>query len=332
MSYVVTGGSGFIGSHVIEALTNSGYTVTNLDIREVETSAHRYVKADIRDLKTLTDVFSQHGRDGVFHIAAIADARQALADPIKTMDVNITGTACVLEAARRAEVARVILASTVWYYNAANHIYDPNQSAREEIRYLDESEPISPRGGGHIYTTSKITSEVLCQDFHRLYGLDFTILRYGIPYGPRMWPGLVLRSFLEYASSGKPIRIFGDGSAVRRFIYVEDLANAHVLALKDIARNQIYNLEGKRDVSVKELAETLAQFVPGLKVEHVVDVSRRGELNLESVVISNHKALKELGWSPTTELEEGVRRVVDWYYKEIMVTSNAENNSFNRVV
>ena len=316
MSYVVTGGSGFIGSHVIDALTNAGHTVTNLDIREAETSAHRYVKADIRDLKLLTDIFSHHGRDGVFHIAAIADAREALLDPIKTMEVNITGTACVLEAARRAQVARVILASTVWYYNAANHTHDPERSAKGEVRYLDENEPISPQGGGHIYTTSKIASEVLCHDFQRLYGLDFTILRYGIPYGPKMWPGLVLRSFLECASSGMPIRIFGDGSAVRRFLYVEDLAKAHVLALKEVARNQIYNLEGERDVTVKELAETLAKFVPNLKVEHVVDVSRRGELKLQSVAISNKKAWRELGWSPTTELEEGVRRVVEWWHKK----------------
>ena len=99
-----------------------------------------------------------------------------------------------------------------------------------------------PEAGGHVYTTSKIAAEFLCHDFHRMYGLDFTILRYGIPYGPRMWPGLALRSFVENAFNGKPIVIFGDGSAVRRFVYVGDLAEAHVKALSGRAVNRIYNL------------------------------------------------------------------------------------------
>lgn len=170
-------------------------------------------------------------------------------------------------------------------------------------------------GSGHIYTTSKIVSELLCHDFNRLYGLPYTILRYGIPYGPRMWPGLALRAFLDNGFSGKPITIFGDGSASRHFVYVEDLARAHVLALRPVAVGQTYNLEGDRGVTVKELAEAVAKYVKGVKIEYVIDPARRGEMKV-SRPISNAKAKRQLGWYPRVTLEEGVRRVVAWYRKE----------------
>jgi len=131
-----------------------------------------------------------------------------------------------------------------------------------------------------------------------------------------MWPGLALRTFLDNAFSGKPITIFGDGSAVRQFVFVEDLAHAHVLALnREQSRGQTYNLEGDRPVTIKELAETVSEFVKGVKIEYVIDPSRRGEMKVARK-ISNDKAKTELGWKPHVTLREGVRRVVEWYRKE----------------
>ena len=133
-----------------------------------------------------------------------------------------------------------------------------------------------------------------------------------------MWPGLALRAFLDNVYSQKPIRIFGDGSAVRRFVYVEDLASAHVLALSDVARNQIYNLEGERDITIKELAETVVDQVGDGEIEYVEDPSRRGELSMEQIVISNEKIRRDLGWTPSTSLQEGVQHTIDWYKSECL--------------
>jgi len=311
MRCVVTGGSGFIGSHVVDALVNAGHSVINVDL--APSNRVPLVKADIRDVETLTDVFKRQGQDAVFHIAGVANAREALRDPVKAIEINIAGTVGVLEACRRAEVKRVIFASTVWYYNAVDQSVDLSAVKAGRVRYLDETEPVLPTGGGHVYTTSKIASEFLCHDFHRLYGLDFTILRYGIPYGPRMWPGLALRSFVENAFKGEPITVFGNGSAVRRFVYVEDLADAHVRALDTVAVNQTYNLEGDQDVTIKELAESVARYVPDVTIKYIEEPSRRGELGLSGTTISNKKAKSELGWSPTTEFEDGVKRFVEWF-------------------
>lgn len=306
MKCAVIGGSGFIGSHIIQALAQAGHRVANIDIAPGR-FGDRQFPVDLRDGEALTPLLAEHGRDAVYHVAAVADARKALERPVDAVDINVRGTATVLESARRAEVRRVFLASTVWVYNAVDQ--------RSQSAAITEDEPIHMNGGGHVYTTSKIAAEMLCHDFHRLYGLNFTILRYGIPYGPRMWPGLALRTFLDNGFAGRPIKIFGDGSAVRQFVYVEDLAQAHVLALKEVAAGQTYNLEGDRSVTIKELAEAVAKFVEGIKIEYVIDPSRRGEMKVART-ISNAKAKRELGWKPHVTLEEGVKRVVDWYRAE----------------
>ncbi len=315
MKFVVTGGSGFIGTNVCQTLQENGHEVVNLDVRPGDTKIP-FAYADIREVEVLIPLFEKHGQDGVFHIAAVANARQSLEDPVSTVDLNVRGTAAVLQAARKAGVRQVLLASTVWFYNAA---VQTNGSAP---CVLDENSPILPRGGGHVYTTSKIASEILCHDFHRLYNLNFTILRYGIPYGPGMWPGLALRAFLDDSFNSKPIRIFGDGSAVRRFVYVKDLAQAHLLAaMSDVAKNQTYNLEGDRDVTIRELAETVRKFVPGTRIEYIEDPSRRGELKVDGgAVISNRKAKIELGWKLTMDLEEGVRHTVEWYRENVVAS------------
>lgn len=313
MQILVTGGSGFIGSHVVEALKSAEHNVTNLDIRSNGTQDN-YVQGDIRDMESLKVAIEAHGKDAVYHIGAIANARQALEYPVSAVDINIGGTAAVLEAARQVKVKRVFLASTVWVYNGVDRTVKPGDTLP---KMLDESEKLLPTGAGHFYSTSKIASELLCHDFFKLHGQEFTILRFGIPYGPRMWPGLALRAFMDNVFSDQPIRIFGDGSAVRRFVYVEDLARAHVLALSDVARNQTYNLEGGRDVTIKELAETVVRHVGKGEIEYVVDPSRRGELSMEQIIISNDKAKRDLDWSPSTPLDEGVRRTIDWYKKEL---------------
>lgn len=295
MKCVVTGGRGFIGSHVVQALQDQGHEVTVIDLAD---GTH---DVDICDTQALTQVFKRVGAQYVFHLAAVADARNALNDPIKAVTTNVGGTASVLDAARQSGVKRVILASTCWVANAMGS------------GVLDENSPFLAEGGGHVYTTTKIASEHLAYDFQKLYGLPFTILRYGIPYGPGMWGGLVLRNFLDRALSGQPLTIFGDGSASRRFVYVEDLARAHVLALQDVATNQVYNLEGMRFVTIKELAELVSRLLDGVEILYKEEANRVGEFQYFRKLISGNKAYIDLGWAPAVDLEDGVRRTIDWY-------------------
>ena len=135
----------------------------------------------------------------------------------------------------------------------------------------------------------------------------------------------MLRNFLDRAFSKQPLTIFGDGSASRKFVFVEDLAQAHVLALQDIAINQVYNLEGMRFVTLKELAELVSKLVGEVDIIYQEDSSRRGELDNSRKIISANKAYIELGWQPQIDLEEGVRRTINWYQNEIL--SSPSNNS-----
>lgn len=298
MRCVVTGGNGFIGHHVVQALRDAHHEVIVFDLvgegRKVDICDASAVLREVRDV-------APHY---IFHLAAIADARDALNNPSRAVTINIGGTANVLEAARRCRVKRVLLASTCWVANAMGS------------GLLDETAPFLPEGGGHVYTTTKVASEHLAHDFQKLYGLPFTILRYGIPYGPGMWPGLVLRNFLDRGFKGEALSIFGDGSASRRFVFVDDLARAHALALQDVAANQAYNLEGMRFVSIRELAELVSRMMGGLEIIYKEEPNRVGEFTYFRKLISNNKAYIDLGWAPEVELEEGVRRTIEWYRRE----------------
>jgi len=307
MKCAVTGGSGFIGSHVVRHLRSAGHEVLNIDKNAKDAST-----LDICNTAALGEILSSFGAEFVFHLAGVADARDALANPVNAVQINVGGTASVLEASRQTGVKRVILASTCWVANAMGS------------GVLDETALYLPGGGSHVYTTTKIALEFLAHDFHELYRLPFTILRYGIPYGPGMWSGLVLKNFLERAFSSQPLVIFGDGSGSRRFVYVDDLARAHVLGLQEIAKNQTYNLEGMRFVTIKELAEVVSKLLEGVKITYKEEPTRVGEFQYFRKLISSNKAYIELGWEPHIDLEEGVRRTIEWYRSE-MLSENGQN-------
>jgi UDP-glucose 4-epimerase len=304
----VTGGSGFIGSHIVSALEKSNHEVFVID--KINSINHKnYFAIDINDTSTLENFFKEKSIDYVYHIAAVANARRSVEDVLETVDVNIRGTASVLLASSNTGIKKVILASTVWVYNAV----DKPKNLNSGIVILNEDSPISPSCGNHFYTTSKLTSEFLCHDFNFFKNLKFTILRYGIPYGPRMWKGLVLRAFTENAMAGKPLTITGDGSAKRRFVHIDDLASAHVLALSEKADNEIFNLEGDADVTIKELAELVSKNIDNTKVEFIIDESRKGELSTDNIEISNKKAKEVLGWKVNVDIKQGVKSYIDWH-------------------
>ncbi|RLG31798.1 epimerase [Methanosarcinales archaeon] len=301
MNIGVIGGSGFIGSHVVDKLIEHGHEVTVFDIMKPHRGDVRYIYIDITDLSKTT-VALTGDYDAVYLLAAMADVNDVYKNPVEAGVVNIIGVANVLEAARRNEIDRVILASTVWVYGL---------SSEKEV---DESTPLYIEKADHVYTSSKIAAELYCHSYQKLYGQNFTILRYGIPYGPRARGGTVIATFVRKALNGEPLTIFGDGSQYRNFIYVEDLAEGNVAALKDIAKNQTYNLEGMRPITVKEVAETVKKLIGDVKIEY--KKGRPGDF--EGKVVSAEKAKRELGWEPKVDFEEGVRRYIEWYRRNVL--------------
>jgi UDP-glucose 4-epimerase len=230
----------------------------------------------------------------VAHLAAVSDVNHVVEDPERAEAVNAGGTARVLEAARAHDVRRVVYASTVWVYGNATGDGP-----------LDEDTPLALPG--HLYTATKLAGEAYCRSYGELYGLEHTILRFGIPYGPRSRPATVLAAFVERALQGKALTVAGDGSQSRQFVYVEDLARGVVAALAPPEPNRIYNLVGEETVSVLEIAETVQRLVAPVEIVHVD--SRPSDLR--SVPISGARAARELDWAATTPFGEGARRYVE---------------------
>ncbi|WP_250283006.1 NAD-dependent epimerase/dehydratase family protein [Frankia sp. CiP1_Cm_nod2] len=301
MRIAVTGGSGFIGAHVVDRLADAGHDVISLDLQTHKTDPRADRRAlDVLDLPAVTSAFD--GCEVVFHLAGMSNVDHAFADPIRTVRLNVEGTANVCEAARVAGVRRVLFASTVWVYGAAGGDPDDPHPLTEDVEF-------ALARAGHVYTSTKIAAELLLHSYQQTYGVDFTILRYGIPYGPGMRDELVLARFLRKALDGEPLTIAGDGQQFRNYVFVRDLADAHVLAMADSARNATIALEGDERVSVLAMAQAVRDHVPGVRIEHVP--ARPGDFRGRPV--SNAAAEALLGWRPTTRFADGVRQYVEWY-------------------
>ncbi|MFI5530114.1 NAD-dependent epimerase/dehydratase family protein [Kitasatospora sp. NPDC051853] len=302
MRVAVTGGCGFIGAHVVERLLSAGHQVLVVDtVARGLPPAAEFARVDILDQDGLTAAFE--GSEVVFHLAAMADVGQVEADPVRSVRLNVEGTTSVLEAARRSGLARTVLASTVWVYGAAAGEQDAGAPE------LEEDTPIDLARSGHLYVAGKLAAELVAHSYRELYGQHFTVLRYGIPYGPRMRDELVIARFVQAALAGRPITIAGTGAQTRNFVYVEDLADAHVRALDSAAQDQTIALEGSTPVSIREIADTVDRLLGPVTVERVP--ARAADY--ASRRISNAKAARLLGWKPSTPFDEGVRRYVDWY-------------------
>ncbi len=296
MRVAVTGGCGFIGSHVVDRMVEAGHDVVVIDQRaQWRNPAARYVLGDLFDARALDAALA--GREVVFHLAGASDVNQVSADPSLAIRLNVEGVGRVLDAARRQSCERVVLASTVWVYGAT-----AGEGERGEDALVDL------RRAGHLYSSTKLAAELLMHSYAEMFGQEFTVLRYGIPYGPRMRDALVIAAFVRAAAAGEPITITGTGNQQRNFVYVEDLAQAHVLALSSAAANQTLALEGDTPVTVNEIAETVQRLVNAVPVAHVAG----RPADYAGLTISNRLAKELIGWSPVTPLAEGIQRYLSW--------------------
>jgi UDP-glucose 4-epimerase len=295
MRVLVTGGGGFIGSHVVDKLIAKGITPRIFDL-----SASPYHSP--LEVETFTGSITDPGNlalamrdcDAVIHLAAVADVGHVLADPVLAEEVNTRGTLQVLEAACRAKVGRVVYGSTTWVYSDC-----PEQEVDEETAIP------APR---HLYTATKLAGETYCAGYSELYDLEYTVLRFGIPYGPRARAAGVVAKFTDLSFEGKALTIAGDGSTTRSFIYVEDLADGIVTALAPAAAGRTYNLSGDEITTILEIAERVQENVDTCEITHTPP--RPGDF--PGKTISNQRALDELGWRAETPFKDGVRKYVEW--------------------
>jgi UDP-glucuronate 4-epimerase len=302
---LVTGGAGFIGSHLVKALADRGDDVTIVDNfdpfyperlkrRSLDGRA-RLIEADIRDQDAMNRAFADARPEVVVHLAALAGVRPSLERPAVYMDVNVRGTACLLEAARAAAVRRFLLGSSSSVYGA--HAQAP---FRETAR-IDS--PESP------YAASKVASEVLARTFHNLYGIEVAALRFFTVYGPRQRPDLAIHKFSRRMLAGQPLPFFGDGSTRRDYTWVDDIVSG-VLAACDVPlRYEVVNLGGAHTTS---LAELVALLEEALGVRAVLDrqPAQPGDVPLTSADVTHAKDV--LGYAPRTPIRAGLKRFAEW--------------------
>jgi UDP-glucuronate 4-epimerase len=310
MRVLVTGGAGFIGSHLVERLLERGNDVSAVDdfndsydprrkrvnLEQAQPKAGFSLhEGDIRDAGFIESVFAQERPQTVVHIAARAGVRPSLADPDLYLDVNVRGTGIVLDAARRWEVERFVFASS-------SSVYGNNSEGpfREDAA---ADRPTSP------YGATKRMGELLARTYHDLYGLPVTALRFFTVYGPRCRPDLAVHKFSRLILEGKPIQIYGDGTALRDFTYVDDIIEGVVSALDRPQGYEIVNLGCGRPVPVMRLIALLEERL-GLPTEKEFQDQQPGDVDVTWADVT--KARDLLGWQPTTPLERGVDLWCEW--------------------
>jgi UDP-glucose 4-epimerase len=303
MKALVTGGAGFIGSHVVDLFVRNGYEVVIVDDLSTGRASNlnpaaKFCQLDIRSPK-LAEVFETERPDYVSHHAAQIDVRRSMVEPLFDAEVNILGSINLIECARRYQVKRFVYVST------GGAVYG-------EPEYLpcDEAHPINPICQ---YGASKHTVEHYLYMYQANYGLNYTVLRYPNVYGPRQDPrgeAGVVAIFTGQMLTDKPVVINGDGEQQRDFVYVGDCAQANLLAVASGNGSGIYNLGTGRGTSVNEIFATL-QKVTGYKRSPVHGPAKLGETR--RIYLDAGKARQQLGWTPTVGLEEGLERSVAYF-------------------
>jgi len=310
---LVTGGAGFIGSHLCERLLNDGARVVCLDnfdnfydphikIKNVEGIAKKFseqfelVTGDIRNPDHLKMIFQKNQVDSVVHLAARAGVRPSIVEPLFYEDVNIRGTIALLEACKEHKIKNLIFASS-------SSVYGENQRVPFTEGDLD-IQPISP------YGATKRAGELLCYSYHHLYGMNIACLRIFTAYGPRQRPEMAIHKFTRLIDQGEKIPLFGDGSSRRDYTYIDDLIEGILGVIHYHKGFEVYNLGESQTTSLKELIG-LIESTLGKKANIEVLAPQPGDVSVTYADIS--KAKQMLKYRPKVKMEEGIKRFVEWY-------------------
>jgi len=296
MNILVTGGSGFIGSHVVDVLIEKGHDIVIYDLERPRYNQKCiYIRGDVNDKTRLLE--STKNADFIYHLAAEANVNRFYESPVYSNHVTSVSTLNVLECAKLNSVKRVLLASTEWVYGSIAG--DDSDMITEETPYAQSPD--------HLYTSSKIAAEMFCKNYKTLYNVNYTIIRYGIPYGERARAETVTPIFINKILKDEEIAIHGTGSQTRQFIYVRDLAEGNAACMKAEAENGIFNINGREQISVIQIVRTLEEILnKKAKVRLIED--RRG--NYQGRYISSAKAEKLLGWKPKWSYKEALEKYV----------------------
>ena len=311
MNLLVTGGAGFIGSHVCERLLRTGHAVWAFDdlndfydpqlkranLRDIQALAKpfEFVQGDLTDRRALDELFGSVKFDQVIHLAARAGVRPSLQEPALYQRVNVEGTVNVLEAARRNGVKKLILASS-------SSVYGINAKVP-----FSENDPIfraiSP------YAASKLACESLGHVYHHVYGLDIVMLRFFTVYGPRQRPDLAIHKFARLINAEKPIPVFGDGSTARDYTYITDTLEGVMACTRQEFGYEVFNLGESQTVTLSHLIELLEAAL-GKKAIIDRQPPQPGDVPITCADVT--KARARLGYDPRVKIEQGIPLFVDW--------------------
>lgn len=313
MKILVTGGAGFIGSHLCERLLKEGHSVVNIDNyndyydpqikrKNVRNSLlndkYSFYEADIRDAGLIREIFSHEEIDAVVHLAAMAGVRPSIENPLLYTEVNIIGTVNILNEIVRNKIRNFIFASS-------SSVYGNNK----KVPFSEEDSvdfPISP------YAASKKSIELIAHTFHHLYNISTVGLRFFTVYGPRQRPDLAIHKFAKKIIKEEKIYLYGDGSTMRDYTYIDDIIDGVVKSIKYSKENncyEIFNLGESRTVSLLEMVEVLERKIGKIAIKEFLPM-QPGDVDKTSADISKSKKL--LGYAPETDFEEGISRFIDW--------------------
>ena len=308
---LVTGAAGFIGSHLCDRLIGQGSFVTGLDnfdsfysrsIKEANISdclsetKFKLVEGDIRDAGCVERILKGDKIEIIVHLAAKAGIRPSLEDPLSYNDVNVMGTVVLLEGARKFGVEKFI-------FGSSSSVYGNN----EKVPFAETDNvdlPISP------YAATKKAGELICHTYNHLYGINVTCLRFFTVYGPRQRPDLAIHKFVRLIEAGQAIPVFGDGSMRRDFTYIDDIIDGVVSAIENCGGYEIYNLGESKPIRLDKL---IGEIEKALGKKAVIDQLPIQPGDVEQTYADVTKAREELGYSPKTEIVDGLTKFVKWF-------------------
>lgn len=314
MNILLTGGAGFIGTHLTKKLLDEGHIVLAVDnfgsnydpalkrrnVASFEGRPGYYLfEGDIRESSFLHLLFGTYAIDVVVHLAGLAGVRPSLQQPASYFDTNVTGTVTLLQTMRDFKVSKIVFASSSSVYGERNEI---------PFRETDRIESLASP-----YAISKRTGEMLLQNYHQLFGLNAYCLRFFTVYGPNQRPDMAISRFIQRLFDGERIQLFGNGQSLRDYTYVNDIVAGIVQAIERVKGFEIINLGGARPVALIDLVRKLEQYT-GRKARLDYRPEQPGDVSQTAANLT--KAAHLLGYQPRVSLEEGLQRMVNWFQAE----------------